>query len=46
MSVDEFREDLKELVGRYPALDADDLRDVSDRLDRLADRREDEQEVL
>jgi len=46
MSVEEFREDLKELVGRYPGLDADDLRDVADRIERLADRREDEREVL
>lgn len=46
MSVEEFRDDLKELIGKYPGLDADDLRDVSARLDRLADRREDEREVL
>ncbi|WP_156105614.1 hypothetical protein [Halobellus rufus] len=46
MSLDEFRGDLRELVGRYPGLDADDLREVSERIDRLADRREDEQEVL
>jgi len=46
MSLDEFRADLRELVGRHPDLSAEDLRDVSDRLDRLADRREDEQEVL
>jgi len=46
MSVEEFREDLKQLLGQYPSLDADDLRDVSDRIERLADRREDEREVL
>lgn len=46
MSAEEFREDLRELVGRYPGLDADDLRDISDRLERLAERREDEREVL
>lgn len=46
MSVDEFRDDLRELVGRYPGLDADDLRDVADRLETLADRRENEREVL
>ena len=46
MSVEEFREDLKELVGRYPNLGADDLRDVADRFERLADQRETEQEVF
>lgn len=46
MSAEEFREDLRELLGRYPALDAEELRDISDRLDRLAERREDEMEVF
>lgn len=46
MSVDEFLDDLEELVGRYPGLDADDLRDVSGRFERLADQRENEQEVF
>lgn len=46
MSVEEFRADLQQLVAQYPNLDADDLRDISDRFDRLADRREGEQEVF
>jgi len=46
VSTEEFRDDLRELLGRYPSLDAEDLRDIAGRLNRLADRREDEQEVL
>jgi len=46
MSAEEFRDDLKELVGRYPGLDAEDLRDVAARFERLADQREQEREVF
>jgi len=46
MSPEEFRADLQQLVASYPNLDADDLRDIADRFERLADRREGEEAVF
>ena len=31
MSTEEFRDDLRELLGRYPSLDAEDLREFVER---------------
>ena len=46
MSREEFHEDLKHLLRQHPELDAEDLRDTSNRFEQLADQREQEEAVF